>query len=79
MNYKILNKNLIYISSSNLSFFAIAAIAPNFNNLILNDYFCSFLILTIGLSHGALDNQKGKIVLDFFLSQIKCHYFISHM
>ena len=28
---------------------------------------CLFLILSIGISHGALDNQKGGRLLNFYL------------
>ncbi|MDA7565001.1 Brp/Blh family beta-carotene 15,15'-dioxygenase [Candidatus Pelagibacter sp.] len=31
-----------------------------FENLIISPTVCLFLILSIGISHGALDNQKGK-------------------
>ena len=80
MNYKILNQKISFIFLRvTFLLFAIAAIAPNFNNLILNDYFCSFLILTIGLSHGALDNQKGKIVLDFFKSNKMSLFYIAYV
>ncbi|MDA8822637.1 Brp/Blh family beta-carotene 15,15'-dioxygenase [Candidatus Pelagibacter bacterium] len=44
---------IFYLSNLNLDF----EIIP---------LFCFFLIATIGISHGALDNQKGKDILKFF-------------
>ena len=38
----------------------IALVVNKFENLIISPVVCLFLILTIGISHGALDNQKGK-------------------
>ena len=38
----------------------IAFIVNQFENLIISPVICLFLILSIGISHGALDNQKGK-------------------
>ena len=35
--------------------------ANNFTNLI-----CFFLIITFGISHGALDNFKGKKLINYF-------------
>jgi Brp/Blh family beta-carotene 15,15'-monooxygenase len=38
----------------------IALVVNQFENTIISPIFCLFLILSIGISHGALDNQKGK-------------------
>jgi len=38
----------------------ISLIINQFENLIISPMVCLFLILTIGISHGALDDQKGK-------------------
>ncbi|MDA7831483.1 Brp/Blh family beta-carotene 15,15'-dioxygenase [Candidatus Pelagibacter sp.] len=38
----------------------IALVVNQFENLIISPVVCLFLILTIGISHGALDDQKGK-------------------
>jgi len=38
----------------------ISLIINQFENLIISPMVCLFLILTIGISHGALDNEKGK-------------------
>ncbi|MDA9769050.1 Brp/Blh family beta-carotene 15,15'-dioxygenase [Candidatus Pelagibacter sp.] len=38
----------------------IALVINQFENLIISPVICLFLILSIGISHGALDNQKGK-------------------
>ena len=37
-----------------------------FNNFNISTILCLFLILTIGVSHGALDNIKGKKLLELF-------------
>ena len=34
------------------------------NNLIISPFFCLLLIITIGISHGSLDHNKGKKLLD---------------
>ena len=41
--------------------FLVSLEAHNFTNIV-----CFFLILILGISHGALDNIKGKKVLSFF-------------
>ena len=38
----------------------IILVINQFENLIISPVICLFLILSIGISHGALDNQKGK-------------------
>ena len=38
----------------------IALVINQYENLIISPVICLFLILSIGISHGALDNQKGK-------------------
>jgi len=38
----------------------IALVVNQLENTIISPVFCLFLILSIGISHGALDNQKGK-------------------
>ena len=38
----------------------IVLIINQFENLIISPVICLFLILSIGISHGALDNEKGK-------------------
>ena len=44
-----------------------------FENLIISPVVCLFLILSIGISHGALDNQKGKKINQLY--NIKKSYF----
>ena len=53
--------------------FFIALIVNRFENLIISPVVCLFLILTIGISHGALDNQKGKKLSQLY--NIKKSYF----
>ncbi|MDC0653818.1 Brp/Blh family beta-carotene 15,15'-dioxygenase [Candidatus Pelagibacter sp.] len=45
-----------------------------FENLIIPPVVCLFLILTIGISHGALDNQKGKKLTHLYNIQ-KSYFF----
>ena len=51
----------------------IALIVNQFENLIISPMVCLFLILSIGISHGALDNQKGKKLSQLY--NIKKSYF----
>jgi beta-carotene 15,15'-dioxygenase len=51
----------------------IASIINQFENLIISPVICLFLILSIGISHGALDNQKGKKLSHLY--NIKKSYF----
>jgi beta-carotene 15,15'-dioxygenase len=51
----------------------IALVVNQFENLIVSPVLCLFLILTIGISHGALDNQKGKKLSQLY--NIKKSYF----
>ena len=45
------------------------------NNSLI--FICLFLILTIGISHGALDNIKGKKLLKFFkIKSISIFYIV---
>ena len=69
-----------------ISFFLVIA---NYNNKLTEDiylYFCFALIATIGISPGALDNQKGRYILKtkfpkywslfFYGSYIACFLFV---
>ena len=44
----------------------ISLIINQFENLIISPMVCLFLILTIGISHGALDDQKGKKLIQLY-------------
>ena len=46
------------------------------NNLLM---LCLFLILTIGISHGALDNIKGKKLLKFFNLKSMSTFYIGYL
>ena len=52
----------------------IALIVNRFENLIISPVVCLFLILSIGISHGALDNQKGKRLSQLYNIQ-KSYFF----
>jgi len=67
MLYKNLNSKLsLSFLTLSLLFLGFTAFLPNLSLSVINNYFCSFLILTIGLSHGSLDNLKGKSLLNYF-------------
>jgi beta-carotene 15,15'-dioxygenase len=51
----------------------IALIVNQFENLIISPVVCLFFILSIGISHGALDNEKGKKLSKLY--NIKKFYF----
>jgi len=51
----------------------IALVVKQFENLIISPVVCLFLILTIGISHGALDDQKGKKLSQLY--NVKKFYF----
>ena len=59
--YSLINKINFYHSIIFFLFSCFIALAVNqLENLIISPVVCLFLILTIGISHGALDDQKGK-------------------
>ena len=57
-----LNHSFIFFLLINL--FSVAMFKLNY--LDISSSICLFLILTIGVSHGALDNIKGKKLLKLF-------------
>ena len=70
----LINKINFYHSIIFFLFSCFIALAVNrFEYLIISPVLCLFLILSIGISHGALDNQKGKKL--FLLYNIKKSYF----
>jgi len=52
----------------------ISLVINRFENLIISPVVCLFLILSIGISHGALDNQKGKRLSQLYNIQ-KSYFF----
>ena len=48
-------------------------------NLFFTIPVCFFLILTIGISHGALDHIKGKKVLNFYKMKNILIFYISYL
>ena len=52
----------------------ISLVINRFENLIISPVACLFLILSIGISHGALDNQKGKRLSQLYNIQ-KSYFF----
>jgi Brp/Blh family beta-carotene 15,15'-monooxygenase len=52
---------------------SLVIIIDQFENIIISPVICLLLILSIGISHGALDNQKGKRLIQLY--NIKNSYF----
>ncbi len=72
--HSLINKINFYHSIIFFLFSCFIALAVNqFENLIISPVVCLFLILTIGISHGALDNQKGKKISQLY--NVKKSYF----
>ena len=70
----LINKINFYHSIIFFLFSCFIALAVNqFENLIISPVVCLFLILTIGISHGALDDQKGKKLSQLY--NVKKSYF----
>ncbi|MDA8890739.1 Brp/Blh family beta-carotene 15,15'-dioxygenase [Candidatus Pelagibacter sp.] len=72
--HSLINKINFYHSIIFFLFSCFIALTVNhFENLIISPVVCLFLILTIGISHGALDNQKGKKLSQLY--NVKKSYF----
>ena len=72
--HSLINKINFYHSIIFFLFSCFIALAVNqFENLIISPVLCLFFILTIGISHGALDNQKGKKLSQLY--NVKKSYF----
>jgi beta-carotene 15,15'-dioxygenase len=72
--HSLINKINFYHSTIFFTFSCFVALAVNhLENLIISPMVCLFFILLIGISHGALDNQKGKKLSQIY--NIKKSYF----
>ena len=72
--HSLINKINFYHSIIFFLFSCFIALAVNqFENLIISPVLCLFFILTIGISHGALDDQKGKKLSQLY--NVKKSYF----
>jgi hypothetical protein len=79
--------NTKFIINSNISFafFLLTLILGflEFYNHLSKDFLsvvvCLFLILTIGVSHGALDDLKGYKLLKFYKINIKLLFFVAYI
>jgi beta-carotene 15,15'-dioxygenase len=72
--HSLINKINFYHSTIFFIFSCCIAFAVNhLENLIISPMVCLFFILLIGISHGALDNQKGKKLSQIY--NIKKSYF----
>ena len=72
--HSLINKINFYHSMIFFLFSCLIALTFNqYENLMISPVICLFLILTIGISHGALDDQKGKKLSQLY--NIKKSYF----
>ena len=72
--HSLINKINFYHSIIFFLFSCLIALTFNqYENLMISPVICLFLILTIGISHGALDDQKGKKLSQLY--NIKKSYF----
>ena len=72
--HSLITKINFYHSIIFFLFSCVIALAVNqFENLIISPVVCLFFILSIGISHGALDNKKGKKLSQLY--NIKKSYF----
>ena len=73
--YTLINKINFYHSIIFFIFSCFISLVINrIENLIISPVVCLFLILSIGISHGALDNQKGKRLSQLYNIQ-KSYFF----
>ncbi len=68
---------LLTIVLSTASQFLNESFFLNYSDYI--NQFCLFLILTIGISHGSLDNIKGKKVLNYFRINNQIVFYLSYI
>ncbi|MDB4157563.1 Brp/Blh family beta-carotene 15,15'-dioxygenase, partial [Candidatus Pelagibacter sp.] len=72
--HSVINKINLYHSVIFFIFSCFIALVVNqFENIIISPVICLFLIISIGISHGALDDQKGKKLSQLY--NIKKSYF----
>ena len=79
---KIYGKHTFYFTILTISLSTIGLLIGNkfnfFNELIIS-FFCLFLILSIGISHGALDNYKANKLLSIYKTKNKSIFFIIYI
>ena len=79
---KIYGKHTFYFTILTISLSAMGLLIGNkfnfFNELIIS-FFCLFLILSIGISHGALDNYKANKLLSIYKIKNKSIFFIIYI
>ena len=79
---KIYGKHTFYFSVLTIVLSMIALIIGNnlkFSNESIIPLVCLFLILSIGISHGAMDNYKAKKLLIIYKIKIKSIFFIFYI
>ena len=57
----------------------LAIIIYKFENLIISPVICLLLILSIGISHGALDNQKGKRLIQLYNIKNSYYFYLIYL
>tara|TARA_B100001175_G_scaffold264741_1_gene234790 strand:+ start:703 stop:1638 length:936 start_codon:yes stop_codon:yes gene_type:complete len=74
-----LNTNIIFL----FIIIAVPLLLLNYSNILSKNFIptpvCLFLILTIGVSHGALDNIKGNKVLKYYEIQNKIIFYFAYV
>jgi Brp/Blh family beta-carotene 15,15'-monooxygenase len=80
INYKFDSNSKLILSFTILTFILIALYSiGNLTKNFLSMFTCLFLILTVGVSHGALDDIKGYKVLKFYKVKNKLVFYLSYI
>ena len=80
MNNQINKINFIHSIIFFLLSCLLSVVIDQFEILSITPVFCLFLILSIGISHGALDNQKGKKLVQLYnIKNFNLFYYIYSM
>ena len=79
---KIYGKHIFYFTIFTVALSAIALLTKNifsFTNETIILFICLFLILSIGISHGALDNYKANKLLSIYKMKNKTIFFVIYI
>ena len=79
---KIYGKHIFYFTIFTVALSAIALLTKNifsFTNETIILFVCLFLILSIGISHGALDNYKANKLLTIYSIKNKAIFFVIYI
>ena len=79
---KIYGKHIFYFTLFTVVLSATALLTKNifsFTNETITLFICLFLILSVGISHGALDNYKANKLLKIYRIKNKAIFFIIYI